>query len=326
MKDVKWGIIGCGDVTELKSGPAFNKVERSTLRMVMRRNLDLAKDYALRHHVAQWTDKAEDLITNPNVDAIYVATPPGSHAEYAIQSMKAGKPVYVEKPMAASYQECQRMLNVSQETGVPLYVAYYRRTLPGFLKTKELLEQGEIGQVLYVNMRLTRPALDEEKDKEQPIWRLNSDLAGGGIFYDLASHQLDYLDFLFGPIKEAKGITANRGGYYQVEDTVSASFSFERGLIANGLWSFITNSDAEEDLIEIVGSKGKITFSSFKHKPVLLHKDGQITEYPYLNPENIQYNLIKQVVESIQGIGECVSTGISAARTNKVMEAIIYNK
>ncbi len=323
MKKIKWGIIGCGDVTERKSGPAFNKVEGSRLHMVMRRNFDLAKDYALRHNVAQWTNNAEDLINNPNVDAIYVATPPASHAEYAIKSMKAGKPVYVEKPMATTYQQCMDMVKISKETAVPLFVAYYRRTLPGFLKVKELLNEGAIGKVLYVNIRLTRPALVSEMENNASFWRINSDLAGGGIFYDLASHQLDFLDFLFGPIVKAQGISANRGGYYTVEDTVSASFKFENGILGNGIWSFVTNEDAEEDLIEMVGTNGKIMFSSFKHTPVQLFKDGKYMEFPYLNPENIQYNLIKQVVENIQGIGDCVSTGESAARTNKVMEEII---
>jgi len=141
MKTLRWGIIGCGDVTELKSGPAFSKVEGSELQVVMRRDLIMVQDYAKRHQVPQWTVNADSLINNKDVDAIYVATPPGVHAEYAIKAMKAGKPVYVEKPMAATYAQCQEMLKVSNETGVPLFVAYYRRTLPGFLKVKELIEQ-----------------------------------------------------------------------------------------------------------------------------------------------------------------------------------------
>jgi len=99
-KTIHWGIIGCGDVTELKSGPAFQKVPGSKLVAVMRRNADLARDYAKRHGVARWYSDASELINDPQVDAVYVATPPDSHALYAIQAMKAGKPVYVEKPMA----------------------------------------------------------------------------------------------------------------------------------------------------------------------------------------------------------------------------------
>lgn len=323
MKTIRWGIIGCGDVTELKSGPAFNKVEGSVLQSVMRRNLLLLQDYARRHKVPQWTVNADALINNKDVDAIYIATPPGSHAEYAIKAMMAGKPVYVEKPMAANYQHCLDMVKVSKENAVPLFVAYYRRTLPGFLKVKELVEENAIGKPLYVNMRLTRPANKQEIEGGDNLWRLNKDKAGGGIFYDLASHQLDFLDFLFGPIIEAKGISGNRGGLYSIEDTVSASFKHANGVIGNGLWSFVAGSDAKEDTIEVIGSEGKIVFSAFDHTPIWMYKKGKAYEFPYLNPENIQYNLIKQVVEELQGIGTCVSTGESGARTNKVMEWIM---
>lgn len=323
-KQLRWGIIGCGNVTEKKSGPAFNQVEGSTLRAVMRRDLNLVQDYADRHHVPQWTNNADSLINNDEVDAIYIATPPGSHAQYAIKAMHAGKPVYVEKPMAATYKQCQDMLQVSKETGVPIFVAYYRRSLPGFLKVKELLENDIIGQVLYVNMRLTRPATSEEAVSNP--WRLQIDQAGGGIFYDLASHQLDYLDYLFGPVTLAKGIVANRSGLYDVEDTISASLQFESGVVANGIWSFVTSKDAKEDVMEVVGSKGKIVFSAFEHTPINLHINGEVVEFPYLNPDHIQYNLINQVVKAIRGEESCVSTGESAARTNKVMEQIVYNK
>lgn len=323
MRNIRWGIIGCGDVTELKSGPAFSKVEGSKLQIVMRRDLLKVQDYANRHNVPEWTINADALINNNDVDAVYVATPPGSHAEYAIKAMKAGKPVYVEKPMGATYEQCLEMIKVSEETGVPLFVAYYRRSLPGFLKVKELIDNGEIGKPLYVNIRLTRPALDSEVQGGDSFWRLDREKAGGGIFYDLASHQFDYLDYLFGHIVEATGLTANRGGYYAVEDTVSASFRFENGVLGNGLWSFVTNDHVDEDRMEIVGSEGKIIFSGFKHNPIMMYKNGEEFEFPYLNPENIQYNLIKQVVEQLQGIGSCVSTGVSAARTNKVMEMIV---
>ena len=323
LKRIKWGIIGCGNVTEVKSGPAFNKVAGSTLHMVMRRDSEKAKSYADRHQVPYWSDNADELIHHPDINAIYIATPPGSHADYAIKAMEAGKAVYVEKPMAATFEQAKQMLTASEQTGMPLFVAYYRRTLPGFLKVKELIESDTIGQTLYVNMRLIRPARAYEMNGQDNIWRLQPEHSGGGIFYDLASHQLDFLDYLFGPIKTVFGVAANRGGYYEVEDTVSASMQFENGVVGNGIWSFVSHENAEEDVIEIVGTKGKILFSGFKHTPIELYKDGDLIEYPYLNPENIQYNLIKQVVEHLQGVCSCVSTGATAIRTNKVMQKVV---
>lgn len=320
INTINWGIIGCGDVTEKKSGPAFNKVEKSTLIAVMRRDLNKAKDYAERHQVPYYFDKAEKLINHEMVNAIYVATPPSTHAQYAIAAMRAGKPVYVEKPMATSYQECKEMLKVSEETGVPLYVAYYRRTLPGFLKVKELLDENIIGQVLTCNIRLSREANEAEKNNS---WRVDPTIAGGGIFHDLASHQLDYLDFLFGPITDFKGFASNNNSWYNTEDTVCASFKFSNGVVGSGMWSFVTHRDAAQDSMEIIGTKGSILFSGFNHQPIKLIKDNGVIEFPYLNPENIQHNLIKQVTESILNGTNCVSTGESAARTNKIIEQIV---
>ncbi len=321
MDKVNWGIIGCGNVTEKKSGPAFNKVKNSRLVSVMRRNAGLAEDYARRHNVPKWTTDASELINDDEVNAVYIATPPESHARYAIEAMKAGKPVYVEKPMAATYRESLEMNRVSEETGVPLFVAYYRRSLPGFLKVKEIVDSGALGELLYVNIQLMRPATDDEKSNE--AWRVNPELAGGGIFYDLASHQLDYLDFLLGPVKEVSGKAFNKAGLYEAEDTVVASVIHKNGVVCNGVWCFVTSEDTKKDIIEITGTEGRLEFSCFGHTPLVLHKDGKTEQITFEVPENIQFYLIKQIVEELTGEGKCVSTGKTAARTSKVMEVIV---
>ena len=158
MKMVRWGIIGVGSVTERKSGPGFQQAERSELVAVMRRNGDLAADYARRHNVPHWYDDADELINDPAVDAVYVATPPDSHREYVIRVAQAGKPVYVEKPMARTALECEDMISACEEAGVGLFVAYYRRAMPRFATVKELLGSGRIGQLRSVIIRNERPA------------------------------------------------------------------------------------------------------------------------------------------------------------------------
>ncbi len=321
LKNVNWGIIGCGNVTEKKSGPAFNKNDNSKLVMVMRRNGTLAKDYAQRHNVPKWTDNATELINDKGVNAVYIATPPSTHAKYAIEAMRAGKPAYVEKPMATTYAECKEMVKVSEETGVPLFVAYYRRSLPGFLKVKDIVDSGVLGKILFVSVRLTRHVNQDEK--ENISWRVKPDIAGGGIFYDLASHQLDYLDFLFGPVKDVSGYAYNKMGYYDAEDTVVASFMHDSGVAGSGIWSFVTSNDSRSDVIEIVGSDGRLEFSCFGHTPLLLHKSGEVKEVEFEVPENIQLYLIKQIVEELTTGRKSVSTGESAARTNKIMELIV---
>ena len=152
-------------------------------------------------NVPKWYDDADALINDPDIDAVYIATPPGSHKEYTIKAAKAGKPVYVEKPMARNVAECQEMIAACEEAGVPLYVAYYRRAQPRFLKIKELLENKAIGDVRFVSTTQYQKASEDVMDSENLPWRVQPHLAGGGLFFDLASHTLDLLDFLLGPIQ-----------------------------------------------------------------------------------------------------------------------------
>ena len=323
VKEIRWGIVGCGNVTELKSGPAFNKVQGSSLVAVMRRSADLAKDYAKRHHVPVWYDTASDLIHDPDVNAVYIATPPSFHATYAIQCMRAGKPVYVEKPMAASYNECVQMNEVAAETGIPLFTAYYRRTLPYFLKVKELVDSEAAGKIHLVRITLHTSPRPEDFNTGNLPWRVNPSIAGAGYFYDLASHQIDLLDFLFGPVAEAQGRSYNRGGLYDAEDTVFATMETESKIIVQGSWCFVVNPQNQSDSIEILGSKGRISFSTFQFTPVVFEKNGKRQETLPPNPENIAFYLIKSVVEELQGTGKCLSNGINGARANRVMDRIL---
>jgi len=323
MERVNWGIIGCGTVTEKKSGPAFNKVDNSRLVAVMRRDREKVVDYARRHHVPKWYTSAEALIRDPEVNAVYIATPPQTHARYAIAAMRAGKPVYVEKPMARTYSECLEMINISKETVMPLYVAYYRRKLPGFLKLKEWIETGKAGTVRMVLLRLILPPRPEDMNPEHLPWRVIPEIAGAGYFYDLASHQLDILDYIFGPIKTVQSYVTNFARLYPAEDTVVANFTFNSGMLGQGIWNFSAFGKDPTDTIDIYGSEGSIHFSTYRIIPVtLINKEGK-TEYRFTNPENIQFNLIRSVVGELQGKGKCPSTGITAARTNRVLEEII---
>lgn len=320
---IKWGIIGVGNVTEIKSGPAFYKTEHSKLVAVMRRDAEKAADYAHRHGVSKWYSDAEKLINDPNVNTVYIATPPDSHASYAIQAMKAGKPVYVEKPMARTYAECIEMLRVSEKTGMPLFVAYYRRTLPAFLKVKELIDSGTIGKPLMINVKLFKPAGERGKTPEQMSWHVFPEISGAGHFYDLASHQFDYLDFVFGPVTDVKGTAANLAGLYPAEDTVSATWKHESGVVGSGSWCFVVDKPEEKDEIQIIGELGSITFSCFQLGAVKIRIGNNEQELSFTNPEHISQNLVKQVVDELRGVGKCTSTGVSAARTSWVLEEIV---
>jgi len=324
FSSVNWGIIGVGDVTEVKSGPAFYKTEHSSVVAVMRRNAEKAADYASRHNIGKWYSKGSDLINDPDVNAVYIATPPDSHAAYAIEAMRAGKPVYVEKPMARNFTECQDMLRVSRETGMPLWVAYYRRTLPAFLKAKDLTEAGDIGRPLMVNVRLYAQATERTLPRENMPWRVVPGIAGAGHFFDLASHQFDYLDFIFGKVTEISGKAVNLGGLYAAEDTVSANWVHESGVIGSGSWSFIADASSEQDEIEIIGEQGKITLSCFALPGMIKVTTGKgVTETVLDNPEHISQNLVQQVVDELRGVGACASTAESATRTSWVLDQTV---
>ena len=318
---IRWGFIGCGQVTEKKSGPAFAKAEGSSIYAVMSRDAAKARSYAERHSIDKWFTDAMDLIDNPNVDAVYIATPPSSHATYAIMSMKAGKPVYIEKPMAQSYDECMRINRVSRETGVPCFVAYYRRYLPYFHKVRELA--GRIGKLINVQIRFAQPPKELDYNSSNLPWRVIPDISGGGYFYDLAPHQIDMIQELCGCIIDAYGVCSNRGGLYQAEDTVSACFKFETGLVGSGSWCFVADESAKEDRIEIVGDKGMLCFSIFTFQPIALHDSEGRHEFDIPNPEHVQFPLVQAVVDHLNGKSVCTCDGISATPTNWVMDRIL---
>lgn len=322
MKTISWGFIGCGEVTEKKSGPAFNEVPGSRVWAVMSRSAEKASSYARRHGIPKWYTDPQELIDDPAVNAIYIATPPSSHATFAIMAMKAGKPVYVEKPLAASYEDCARINRISEQTGVPCFVAYYRRYLPYFQKVKQIIKDGRIGNVTNVQIRFSVPPRDLDYNGNKP-WRLQPDIAGGGYFYDLAPHQLDLIQDIFGIIVKAHGYCSNRAHLYEAEDSISACFLFDNGLPGSGSWCFVGHQSAKEDCIEVIGEKGTLCFSVYNYDPITLITSEGAISITVPNPPYVQLPIIKAVIEDLQGIGLCDCRSISATPVNWVMDRIL---
>jgi predicted dehydrogenase len=318
---VRWGMIGCGDVAEVKSGPGFQKARGSRLVAVMRRDAARAEDYARRHGVQRWYRDAAQLIADPEVDAVYVATPPSSHRQYTEMAAAAGKPVYVEKPMATRHGECLEMIASCERARVPLFVAYYRRALPRFLKVKELLAAGAIGEPRLVTVTLRQPPDPAHRDRAQLPWRVVPEIAGAGLFLDLASHMLDLLDFFFGPVAEAAGTAANQGGMYDAEDIVTARFRFASGVLGVGAWCFTAGDRL--DRVEIVGSEGTLTYATFDEVPIVLSRGGASESLSIPHPPHIQQPLIQTIVDGLLGRGQVPSTGVTAARTSWVMDEVL---
>lgn len=322
--EVRWGIIGVGNVCEVKSAPAMNLIPNSRLVAVMRRDESKVKDYAARHRVPKWYTDAKALIADSEVNAIYIATPPNAHLEMTRLAADAGKPVYVEKPMARTHAECLEMIDSCKKAEVPLFVAYYRRALPHFVKIKELLTSGAIGDIRSVHINMKQVLRPEIITHLENNWRVDPEIAGGGYFFDLASHQLDLMDFFFGKITHASGYSANQGKIYPAEDIVAGSFVFESGVLGTGNWCFTASKEAEIEETIIYGSQGMIRFETFGKGEFELWQNG---EGPSLHqfelPKHIQQPLIQTIVGELLGEGLSPSDGISGARANWVMQQLV---
>jgi 1,5-anhydro-D-fructose reductase (1,5-anhydro-D-mannitol-forming) len=322
MRTIRWGIIGCGDVTETKSGPALYKAEHSQLSAVMRRNGALAADYARRHGVARWHDDADAIIRAPDIDAVYVATTPESHHDFVLRCAAAGKPVLVEKPMALDLRQCRDMMDACDAAGVPLWVAYYRRALPRFLAIRDLVRQHAVGQVRLVTSRQFHPLKPAvEISPNSPPWRIDPALSGGGLFVDMATHTLDFLDFVFGPIEQVRSFADNQAGAYRSEDIVTASYRFASGVLGSGAWCY--TADREEEFTEIVGSGGRIRFSVTRPSPIRVQRGDSIEDIPVDDPPYVHQPLVQTIVDELNGRGRCPSNGESAARTTRVVDDIL---
>jgi predicted dehydrogenase len=318
---INWGIIGCGDVTEVKSGPAFNKVPGSRLIAVMRRDAAKAADYAKRHQVDKWYAEADALIQDPDVNAIYIATPPDAHEKYTLDAIKAGKPIYVEKPMALNYAAAKNMADIAAKAGVKLTVAHYRRQWPMFVQLKALLTQQVIGEIRLVQLQFYKPAQTAaELAEEKNAWRVNPAISGGGLFHDLAPHQLDILYYLFGEAESMSGVAANQGGNYTADDIVTGTIRFANGIIFSGTWCF-TAGEAR-DYCEIIGSTGTIRFSFFSKQGIGLTVNGQTTVYDFDPLQHVQQPMIAETVNYFSGKASNPCTGKEGAEIMRWMELI----
>lgn len=318
MEKIRWGIIGAGDVAEVKSGPAFQKVRNSELIAVMRRNSEKAADFAQRHKVPHWYDSLEELLNHKDIDAVYIATPPSSHLEITRQSLKAGKHVYLEKPMCLNSSEAEELCRLADQSDLKLTLAHYRRALPAFIKAGELIQ--EIGVPRFAQIRIFQPLKSDIIAQTESGWRLKPEISGGGLFHDIAPHQLDLMLQYFGEAGDISGYSLNQGGSAGADDFVSGSISFKKGVQFQGLWSFAVDSPENAmDSCEIFGSEGKISFS-FYGEEVTLAKGKEIQTFSFKNPENIQLPMIEKTVNFFLGKGENPCTAAEGLRVMNCLD------
>ncbi|MHA7943609.1 Gfo/Idh/MocA family protein [Formosa sp. 3Alg 14/1] len=288
---INWGIIGCGNVAEVKSGPAFYKTENSTLVAVMRRNEDKVIDFANRHGVANWTTNVEALIQNDLINAVYIATPPSSHLQYALRAINVGKNVYLEKPMVLNNHEAEILVEAVKRSNVKVTVAHYRRELPVYLKIKELLDSNVIGNVISVEIQIKQTRNTNLIAKTEVNWRTIPEISGGGYFHDIAPHQIDLMCHYFGEVENIKKGSCKENQVSHQD--VSGEVLFKNGVQFSGTWNF--NALEDKDECTIKGERGSISFS-FYTSTITVSKNGLIESYHYENPEHVQQPMIEKTV------------------------------
>jgi predicted dehydrogenase len=240
---VGWGIIGCGDVADRKAGDAFNEIPGSRLAAVMRRDAEGAESFAKRHDAGSWSTDAAEILSNPDVNVVYVATPPANHLEYGLAAAEAGKPCLIEKPAGRSLAELLQLRDAFLRAGKPLYVSYYRRHLPRFQEVRRILDSGVLGEIVSIDYRMSKRARKKN-------WALDVAVSGGGHFYGLAGHMLDLFDFWFGPLEYQGSVVKNAIPGHDAEDAVSLSFSAAGGAAGNAVWNFAASESSDQLIID----------------------------------------------------------------------------
>jgi predicted dehydrogenase len=286
----------------------------------MRRDLDKAKDFAHRHGVEKYMDNPEELINDPEIDAVYIATPPQHHLAYALKVAAANKICCVEKPMAVNFEECSKMLKAFESKKLPLFVAYYRRTLPRFLKVKEWIDKEKIGTIRHIHWSLCQPPNSTDL-LDFYNWRTDNIIAPGGYFDDLASHGLDLFHFLLGEFESASGQKINQQKLYSAPDAITGSWIHKNGITGSGFWNFGTWE--KKDIVEIIGEKGTISFSIFKDEPVNLFSEHEQLSLTIEHPKHVQLYHVEAMRDQLLYDKAYSSTGKSALHTAWVMDKIL---
>ena len=342
---VRWGIIGCGDVVETKNGPALYLANHSELAGIWNRTAEKAREWTARHGHGRVYGSMEELLADPAIDIVYVATTPDCHKSQALAVAAAGKHCYLEKPIALSYAEAEEIKAAFAEAGTRCFVAHYRRGMPRYREAKRLIDAGAIGTVRGVQIiRTQRQTAEELLPYEQKPWRVRPEVSGGSHFYEGDAHMLDLVDYLVGPIEDFTLKASNETGYYPGEDVVALSGITTRRVMVSGLWCYATYKAIDRFLI--FGDAGSIEFPYYDNTaPMRLetiaggaeahvaHEGamGVVREGPELEMRLVEtpsdpyvgLGQVQDIVDELLGVPGrfCQSTLDSAMRTLRITDA-----
>jgi 1,5-anhydro-D-fructose reductase (1,5-anhydro-D-mannitol-forming) len=344
---VKWGIVGLGDVTQIKSGPPFWKCHGSELVAVMRRTPGKAQEFA-QMQVPGGSGKCvgyenlQEFLEHPGLQAVYVCTRPGTHLEIAKQVAAANKACYIEKPVGRCAAETQQMKELFDEKGLSFYTAYISRAYDRTQVLKQLLSDGIIGdEITHISYELVGTGGARDMDEELP-WRLDAKQSGGGLIMDVGCHVLDRIDYLCGPLINVQGQAENRNSpNIPVEDyvhltaeigsTPPSSFSFNKGYAVGAkvecTWDFASNLEPRDELI-FTGTRGSIHLAGMSPAGSIEVRDKNgktIQETTFGIPEHTAQGLIQAVTDDLRGFPkkDIISRGENALRTSRVLDTVL---
>ncbi len=313
METIRWGIIGCGSVAETKGGPALYQAPGSKLTAVMSRNPERARSFAERHGAVRWCTAVEDLLADEGLDAVYIATPPDTHAELTEQAARAKKHVLCEKPMALNVEECRRMIAACRDNGVQLMIAYYRRFYPVVLKMKELVREGRIGDLVYGRVLVGAPYA------RGMGWRVDPAVAGGGFVSDVGSHRIDLLNYFLGTPLGVSGL-AESVLDLPVDDTASAVIRYEKGLHAVG--QFYWTLQAPVDEFEIGGTQGRLLVTGLEQGALRVITKSGVEEHILPRHPVTHYGLVEHFVRCLREGKPNDLPGEEGMKTTVVLDAL----
>lgn len=303
---LNWVVVGVGDIAVRRVIPAIQAESRSNLYGVVTR--DLAKAAPL--NTRAWTNLGEAL-SETAVHAVYVATPVFLHAPQTIQALRAGKHVLCEKPMARNEAEARSMLRTASETGKTLGVAYYRRSYPKVQRAQALLDAGAIGTPVFAE--LTCHDWFDGRDSSR-AWLVDPIKAGGGPLFDIGSHRIDVLNFLFGQPQRVSGHLSNAVHHYAVEDNATVMIDYEDGV--RGVVDVRWHSRVKRDECRLRGTEGEMDLTPL-NGPELVYPGGREHLPPHVN---LHYPLLENFVDAVFGKGPLLASGASSIWTDWVTE------
>lgn len=319
---IRWGIIGCGDVVEHKSGPALMQAAGSSVVAVMRRDGAKAADVARRYRIPRWYNDADALLADPAVNAVYIATPPDSHAGLTLRAARAGKRVLVEKPMARTVAECEAMIAACDAARVPLHVAYYRRFYPKFQAAKQLIGAGGIGCPVSVTLQMAKPKATAPPSGPLP-WRLRPEISGGGLFMDTGVHRLDITLYLLGDMADVRGQTANLSHSSPADDSVAFTFRLADSGALGTVTCHFGLAPVRRDRLEIVGTDAVLLFDSFDDPFFTVQReDGRTKRHTHADPSPVHLPFVQALLRVYDGEPVSHVDGREGMKTNQVVAQV----